>query len=130
MTASHSATAKKGKAVWENGASRHRGGPIQGPLWLLGQSQHYLIEEFKGGPYLVLHYAERRQSLEQSIRFFFLSDHIPSAKVFPENDTFNLVIAIMMNWLTSVCTTIAATLFVRMCQFTRLATISWNVSFM
>ena len=39
---------------------------------LLKPSQHYRIEEFKGGPQLVRHYAKRRQSLTTNMGFSIL----------------------------------------------------------
>ena len=54
-------TAIRRIAVRETGASRHDGGPIKAPR----TSQHYRIEEIKGGSQSVPHYAERHQPLRQ-----------------------------------------------------------------
>ena len=43
----------------ETSVTRHRGGPIQGPLKPCGTPQHFFIEGYKGDSEFGFHYAER-----------------------------------------------------------------------
>ena len=91
-------------AIRETWVSRHRGlnkkiikksaswGPNWGPPWpeTPCASQHFFIGRFKGGPWLVPHYAERRQSLGQPmwvfpVYFFFFFQKIILSEINKEN---------------------------------------------
>ena len=60
-------TTMRRTAVRENGVCQHHVSPIEGLPEIPRTSNHYDFEGYKEGPQLTPHYAERRQSLRQSM---------------------------------------------------------------